>query len=228
MIVYVEIEVNNHGFQAHFMEWVFTTGGRIYIVYNTMEDLTVFERPSQLHLLWQLHYKGKKATLFLNAQNGRFFKTPVLIAIKTFSKPQFSGSSTQRCGHPNYCCLHSNLENTICCWNEPGSWRNSAEELPRVDPCLQKSEGWETVTACLLLCHLCVSEADSRSLEQGTYQASEGLIEPKKLPNPVKESRHHQELHRELLFTHRRWVSLYFKESCERFADAKGWFFLGQ
>uniref|UniRef100_A0A452GUM9 Family with sequence similarity 107 member A n=1 Tax=Gopherus agassizii TaxID=38772 RepID=A0A452GUM9_9SAUR len=31
-----------------------------------------------------------------------------------------------------------------------------------------------------------------------------GLIEPKKLPNPVRESKTHQELHRELLFSHRR------------------------
>lgn len=31
------------------------------------------------------------------------------------------------------------------------------------------------------------------------------LIKPKKLPNPVKASRSHQELHRELLMNHRRW-----------------------
>uniref|UniRef100_A0A674K4L1 Family with sequence similarity 107 member A n=1 Tax=Terrapene triunguis TaxID=2587831 RepID=A0A674K4L1_9SAUR len=40
-----------------------------------------------------------------------------------------------------------------------------------------------------------------------TYLAAgsnNGLIEPKKLPNPVRESKTHQELHRELLFSHRR------------------------
>lgn len=31
------------------------------------------------------------------------------------------------------------------------------------------------------------------------------LIKPKKLLNPVKASRSHQELHRELLMNHRRW-----------------------
>uniref|UniRef100_A0A8C8VLZ3 Uncharacterized protein n=1 Tax=Pelusios castaneus TaxID=367368 RepID=A0A8C8VLZ3_9SAUR len=43
--------------------------------------------------------------------------------------------------------------------------------------------------------------------EPGTYLAASdhsGLIEPKKLPNPVRESSSHQELHRELLFSHRR------------------------
>uniref|UniRef100_A0A8C3TJ60 Protein FAM107B n=1 Tax=Chelydra serpentina TaxID=8475 RepID=A0A8C3TJ60_CHESE len=34
--------------------------------------------------------------------------------------------------------------------------------------------------------------------------SNSGLIEPKKLPNPVRESKTHQELHRELLFSHRR------------------------
>uniref|UniRef100_A0A8C3FA22 Uncharacterized protein n=1 Tax=Chrysemys picta bellii TaxID=8478 RepID=A0A8C3FA22_CHRPI len=34
--------------------------------------------------------------------------------------------------------------------------------------------------------------------------SNNGLIEPKKLPNPVRESKTHQELHRELLFSHRR------------------------
>uniref|UniRef100_A0A8C8S9Z3 Uncharacterized protein n=1 Tax=Pelusios castaneus TaxID=367368 RepID=A0A8C8S9Z3_9SAUR len=33
---------------------------------------------------------------------------------------------------------------------------------------------------------------------------NEGVIGPKKLPNPVRESSSHQELHRELLFSHRR------------------------
>ncbi|XP_065710409.1 protein FAM107B-like [Patagioenas fasciata] len=31
-----------------------------------------------------------------------------------------------------------------------------------------------------------------------------GLIQPRKLPNPVRESRSHRELHRELLFSHSR------------------------
>ena len=31
------------------------------------------------------------------------------------------------------------------------------------------------------------------------------LIKPKKLLNPVKASRSHQEMHRELLMNHRRW-----------------------
>uniref|UniRef100_A0A8C8AL30 Uncharacterized protein n=1 Tax=Otus sunia TaxID=257818 RepID=A0A8C8AL30_9STRI len=32
----------------------------------------------------------------------------------------------------------------------------------------------------------------------------EGLIQPRKVPNPMRESRSHQELHRELLFSHSR------------------------
>ncbi|XP_053882070.1 protein FAM107B-like [Malaclemys terrapin pileata] len=50
-------------------------------------------------------------------------------------------------------------------------------------------------------------EAGSRGCDSGTYLAAgsnNGLIEPKKLPNPVRESKTHQELHRELLFSHRR------------------------
>ncbi|KAJ6659509.1 hypothetical protein lerEdw1_018744 [Lerista edwardsae] len=90
-----------------------------------------------------------------------------------------------------------------------------------LDPSLQKSEEREIVTASPLLCRLCVSEADSRSLEQGIYQVSEGLIEPKKLPNPVKESRHHQELHRELLFTHRRGTFPEHKPELQRVLEAR-------
>ncbi|CAM5120263.1 unnamed protein product [Natator depressus] len=50
-------------------------------------------------------------------------------------------------------------------------------------------------------------EAGSRGCDPGTYLAADsnsGLTEPKKLPNPVRESKTHQELHRELLFSHRR------------------------
>ncbi|EMP34426.1 hypothetical protein UY3_08419 [Chelonia mydas] len=55
--------------------------------------------------------------------------------------------------------------------------------------------------------HFCVAEAGSRGCDPGTYLAADsnsGLTEPKKLPNPVRESKTHQELHRELLFSHRR------------------------
>ncbi|CAM4665544.1 unnamed protein product [Lepidochelys olivacea] len=49
--------------------------------------------------------------------------------------------------------------------------------------------------------------AGSRGCDRGTYLAADsnsGLTEPKKLPNPVRESKTHQELHRELLFSHSR------------------------
>ncbi|CAM2107532.1 unnamed protein product [Caretta caretta] len=51
------------------------------------------------------------------------------------------------------------------------------------------------------------AEAGSRGCDRGTYLAADsnsGLTEPKKLPNPVRESKTHQELHRELLFSHSR------------------------
>ncbi|XP_053106483.1 protein FAM107B-like [Hemicordylus capensis] len=63
-----------------------------------------------------------------------------------------------------------------------------------------------------------------KSSEHGTYQASEihrGLIEPKKLPNPVKESRHHRDLHRELLFTHRRGMFPEHKPELQRVLEAR-------
>ncbi|KAM9149010.1 protein FAM107B-like [Pangshura tecta] len=50
-------------------------------------------------------------------------------------------------------------------------------------------------------------ETGSRGCDPGTYLtagSNNGLIEPKKLPNPVRESKTHQELHRELLFSHKR------------------------
>ncbi|XP_060629200.2 protein FAM107B-like isoform X1 [Anolis sagrei] len=68
------------------------------------------------------------------------------------------------------------------------------------------------------------SEGDSRSFEHGTYQASEShrnLIEPKKLPNPVRESRHHRELHRELLFTQRRGLLPEHKPELQRVLEAR-------
>uniref|UniRef100_A0A8B9GZE7 Actin-associated protein FAM107A n=1 Tax=Astyanax mexicanus TaxID=7994 RepID=A0A8B9GZE7_ASTMX len=37
------------------------------------------------------------------------------------------------------------------------------------------------------------------------------LIRPKKLPNPVKASRSHRELHRELLITHKRYTDTEYK-----------------
>uniref|UniRef100_A0ABM5G7C8 Protein FAM107B-like isoform X2 n=1 Tax=Pogona vitticeps TaxID=103695 RepID=A0ABM5G7C8_9SAUR len=65
---------------------------------------------------------------------------------------------------------------------------------------------------------------ESRSFERGTYQVSEShrsLIEPKKLPNPVKESRHHRELHRELLFTQRRGLLPEHKPELQRVLEAR-------
>ncbi|XP_025051338.1 protein FAM107B-like [Alligator sinensis] len=50
-------------------------------------------------------------------------------------------------------------------------------------------------------------EAGRQGFEPGTYRTvsgTSGLIEPKKLPNPVKESKNHRDLHRELLFSHKR------------------------
>uniref|UniRef100_A0A8C0HGA9 Uncharacterized protein n=1 Tax=Chelonoidis abingdonii TaxID=106734 RepID=A0A8C0HGA9_CHEAB len=38
--------------------------------------------------------------------------------------------------------------------------------------------------------------------------SNSGLIEPKKLPNPVRESKTHQELHRELLMA---WIAIWFE-----------------
>uniref|UniRef100_A0A8C3KLS6 Uncharacterized protein n=1 Tax=Calidris pygmaea TaxID=425635 RepID=A0A8C3KLS6_9CHAR len=41
------------------------------------------------------------------------------------------------------------------------------------------------------------------SLDMAT-DGHEGLIQPKKVPNPIRESRSHREMHRELLFSHSR------------------------
>ncbi|KYO33181.1 protein FAM107B-like [Alligator mississippiensis] len=52
-----------------------------------------------------------------------------------------------------------------------------------------------------------IPEAGRQGFEPGTYRTvsgTSGLIEPKKLPNPVKESKNHRDLHRELLFSHKR------------------------
>uniref|UniRef100_A0A8D2JEL3 Uncharacterized protein n=1 Tax=Varanus komodoensis TaxID=61221 RepID=A0A8D2JEL3_VARKO len=58
--------------------------------------------------------------------------------------------------------------------------------------------------------------------EQGLLLPSHrSLIEPKKLPNPVKESRHHRELHRELLFTHRRGLLPEHKPELQRVLEAR-------
>ncbi|XP_060133459.1 protein FAM107B-like [Zootoca vivipara] len=67
-------------------------------------------------------------------------------------------------------------------------------------------------------------EGDSRSFEHGTYQASEShrsLIEPKKLPNPVRESKYHRELHRELIFTQRRGILPEHKPELQRVLEAR-------
>nr|XP_060629200.1 protein FAM107B-like [Anolis sagrei ordinatus] len=75
-----------------------------------------------------------------------------------------------------------------------------------------------------LLSHYSLPEGDSRSFEHGTYQASEShrnFIEPKKLPNPVRESRHHRELHRELLFTQRRGLLPEHKPELQRVLEAR-------
>ncbi|XP_068020751.1 protein FAM107B-like [Melanerpes formicivorus] len=47
--------------------------------------------------------------------------------------------------------------------------------------------------------------SDAPSLGTGTG-AQEGLIQPRKLPNPMRESRSYRELHRELLFSHSRGI----------------------
>uniref|UniRef100_A0A670J882 Family with sequence similarity 107 member A n=1 Tax=Podarcis muralis TaxID=64176 RepID=A0A670J882_PODMU len=68
------------------------------------------------------------------------------------------------------------------------------------------------------------SAVDIRSFEHGTYQASEShrsLIEPKKLPNPVRESKHHRELHRELIFTQRRGILPEHKPELQRVLEAR-------
>nr|XP_056700784.1 protein FAM107B-like [Euleptes europaea] len=67
-------------------------------------------------------------------------------------------------------------------------------------------------------------DANSRSFEHGTYQVSgsqRGLIEPKKLPNPVKESKHHREMHRELLFTHRKGLFPEHKPELQRVLETR-------
>ncbi|XP_074023399.1 protein FAM107B-like [Numenius arquata] len=45
--------------------------------------------------------------------------------------------------------------------------------------------------------------SDVLSLDMAT-DGHEGLIQPKKVPNPIRESRSHREMHRELLFSHSR------------------------
>uniref|UniRef100_A0A8D0DYP8 Protein FAM107B n=1 Tax=Salvator merianae TaxID=96440 RepID=A0A8D0DYP8_SALMN len=67
-------------------------------------------------------------------------------------------------------------------------------------------------------------EGDSTSSECGTYQVSErhkSFIEPKKLANPVKESRYHRDLHRELLFTQRRGLLPEHKPELQRVLEAR-------
>ncbi|KAH0618749.1 hypothetical protein JD844_018205 [Phrynosoma platyrhinos] len=76
----------------------------------------------------------------------------------------------------------------------------------------------------LLLPHYYYVPEGDRSFERGTYQPSEShrnLIEPKKLPNPVRESRHHRELHRELLFTQRRGLLPEHKPELQRVLEAR-------
>ncbi|XP_054836381.1 protein FAM107B-like [Eublepharis macularius] len=68
------------------------------------------------------------------------------------------------------------------------------------------------------------TDGNGRSFEHGTYQASgshRGLIEPKKLPNPVKESKHHREMHRELLFTHRKGLFPEHKPELQRVLETR-------
>ncbi|XP_077190359.1 uncharacterized protein LOC143835868 isoform X2 [Paroedura picta] len=68
------------------------------------------------------------------------------------------------------------------------------------------------------------TDANSGRFEDGIYQASgshRGLIEPKKLPNPVKESKHHREMHRELLFTHRKGLFPEHKPELQRVLETR-------
>ncbi|XP_061486395.1 protein FAM107B-like, partial [Rhineura floridana] len=67
-------------------------------------------------------------------------------------------------------------------------------------------------------------KGDCRSFEHGIHQASENhrsLIEPKKLLNPVRESKYHQEVHRELLFTQRRGLLPEHKPELQRVLEAR-------
>uniref|UniRef100_A0A670J6I5 Family with sequence similarity 107 member A n=1 Tax=Podarcis muralis TaxID=64176 RepID=A0A670J6I5_PODMU len=52
-------------------------------------------------------------------------------------------------------------------------------------------------------------------------ESHRSLIEPKKLPNPVRESKHHRELHRELIFTQRRGILPEHKPELQRVLEAR-------
>ena len=54
------------------------------------------------------------------------------------------------------------------------------------------------------------------STRKGQGGSGAELIKPKKLLNPVKASRNHQEMHRELLMNHRRWERSPPTPHCER------------